>query len=108
MTEERKKLISRKELCQVTGVSYNELVQQFRNELTNTPVCVQREGHEWLYERDAAIEWVHYWRSGAHKKRLQEQHPKLMHLAVKWGKPREIVQKLDKLEKEFYSQHINE
>lgn len=105
---EKNNLITRKELCQVTGVSYNELVQNFRNELTNTPVCVKRVGHEWLYERDAAIEWVNYWRSGAHKKRLQAQHPKLMNLNVKGGKPRAIVQKLDNLEKESYSQDITE
>ena len=66
----RKELISRKELCAITGVSFNVLEQQFRNQVANVPHCVAKDGLNQLYERDAAIEWVLYWRSGQHKKRL--------------------------------------
>lgn len=110
---EQKNLISRIELCQVTGVSYNELVQQFRRGDSSrarptTPLCIGKDGHNQLYERDAAIEWVHYWRSGEHKKRLQAQSPKLMILNVKRKKLKKTVQTLDNLKIQVYSQHIRE
>jgi phage terminase Nu1 subunit (DNA packaging protein) len=106
MTEERKNLISRKELCAITGVSYNELVQQFRNRLTIAPVCAGKENREQLYDRDYAIQWVNNWRSGAHRKRLQAHSPKLMFLNVKPKKHKKTVQSLDNLKKPSYHQEI--
>ena len=101
-----KELISRKELCHVTGVSYNELIQQFRNRLSKPPVCIGKEGNNQLYDRGYALQWVHHWRAGAHKKRLQVQSPKLMFLNVKHKKTKKTVQTLDNLKKASYSQQI--
>jgi hypothetical protein len=98
--------ITKKRLCELFDISYDSLQNQFQNGLTHPPQPLGKVGNQLVYDMDLAVQWVKFWKSGQHLKKPQTNVPKLMNLNVKWGKPNAIVQKLDNLEKEFYSQHI--
>jgi hypothetical protein len=78
-----KQLISRKALCVLMGISYNELIQQFKNKLSSPPECLGKASNEQLYDREMAIQWVHYWQNGCHKIKAKLPQTRLMMLNVK-------------------------
>jgi hypothetical protein len=100
--------ITKKRLCELFDISYNTLQHHFTNELTNPPQPLGKVGNQLVYDMDLCVQWVKFWQAGKHLKPAKTEIPKLMNLNVKWGKPRENVQKLDKIRKEFYSQHITD
>lgn len=100
--------VTKKRLCEIFDISYNTLQHHFTNAETNPPQTLGKIGNQLVYDLDLAVQWVKFWQSRDNRKKSDVKIPKLMNLAVKWGKPRQIVQKLDKLKKEYYSQHITE
>jgi phage terminase Nu1 subunit (DNA packaging protein) len=100
--------ITKKRLCELFDVSYNTLQQQFTNGLSNPPEPIGKVKNNLVYDMDLAVQWVNSWQARKEKNNRQPVIHKLMNLNVKWGKPREIVQRLDKLKKEYYSQDITE
>jgi hypothetical protein len=101
-----KDTITRRELCELTGLSLNTLNGRLLNYKYTQLVPERLNGRcsAYVYDRQKALEWIKEWNGEAKK----EPAIKLMNLSVKWGKPHAIVQKLDNLEKQFYSQHITD
>jgi hypothetical protein len=96
--------ITKKRLCELFDISYNTLQHHFQNELTNPPQPLGKVKNQLVYDLDLSVQWVKFWQAGKHLKPSKTEIPKLMNLNVKWGKPHAIVQKLDNLNKEYYSQ----
>jgi hypothetical protein len=96
--------ITKKRISEMFGVSYNTIQQQFRNGLSNPPEPLGKVGNQFIYDLDLVLQWVNDWQSRDNRKKPEIIVPKLMNLNVKWGKPREIVLKLDNLKKQSYSQ----
>jgi hypothetical protein len=95
--------ITKRELCALFEISYNTIQQQFSNGLSTPPLPVGKQGKsEFLYEKEEAIKWVELFLSADFNKKSKPIKPKLMNLNVKWGKPRETIQKLDNIEKVFF------
>jgi hypothetical protein len=101
-----KDTITRRELCDLLGITLNTLSGRLLSH-HYTPLIPERVNggsSAFVYDREKAMEWIREW-NGEAKKRPTV---KLMNLNIKWGQPHAIVQKLDKLKKEYYSQHIRD
>jgi hypothetical protein len=101
-TSKNKNTITRLELCELLGITLNTLSGRLLNHHYTQliPERVNGSSSAFVYDKEKALEWIKEWNGEAKK----ASTVKLMKLNVKWGKPREIVQRLDKLKKEYYSQ----
>jgi hypothetical protein len=99
-----KDTITRRELCELTGLSMNTLNGRLNNYKYTQLVPVKGTHRTFLYDRQKALEWIKEWDGEITK----EPTIKLMILNVKPQKPKKYSQKMDKVKKPYYSQYIAE
>jgi hypothetical protein len=100
--------ITRKQLSKLMGISYNGCVQIMRNQCNGTLEALGKEGNMLFYDKQEALKWAQEWAENRDRKQLKPEIPKLMFLNVRPKKNKVIVQKIDNMKNQYYSQHITE
>jgi hypothetical protein len=100
--------ITRKQLSQLMGISYNACVQIMRNKCNGTLEALGKEGNMLFYNKSDALKWVQEWAEERDRKQRKVEPQKLMILNVNPQKPKKVVQIMDNVKNQFYSQHISE
>ena len=100
--------ITRKQLSQLMGLSYNQCVQVMRNKCNGNLDPAGKEGNMIFYKKNEALKWVHDWTEERDRKQRKVEKPRLMFLNVAPQKPKKVVQKVDNPKNQYYSQQIRE
>jgi hypothetical protein len=83
--------ITRKQLSQLMGLSYNQCVQIMRNQCSGTLEPEGKEGNMIFYKKSDALKWVQEWADDRDRKQRKVETPKLMFLNINPKKNKRTV-----------------